>query len=385
MSDNVARARAIRAGNRGVMTKLSKEAEELLATGQNQIIKDQSCQKRLRVIAELLGEKLTLVKSLDDEINTKCEVADIENEIEESDIINSRVMEVRRAILEATSQRVCSNDKEFVPNNDNVSAVENTGNTNGDMMEAPSSDIDENLADPIIEIQPDATIDSALHGPQPTGIPGMSATSSLHFNNNANQYNPYQTRSRLPKLVLPKFRGEVTHWQGFWDSFNSSIHSNSHLSPIDKFNHLNSLLEGQALRAIQGLTLSDANYQAAIDILHKRFGKTQHIISTHMDALLRIQPCNSERASQLRSVYDKISINVRGLQALGVDPSQYGSLLIPVIMSKLPPDVRLLVARSVRLEVWKMSELLDVILKEVEAREIRAISCRETGRQRQQL
>lgn len=74
------------------MTKLSKEAEELLATGQNQIIKDQSCQKRLRVIAELLGEKLTLVKSLDDEINTKCEVADTENEIEESDIINSRVM-----------------------------------------------------------------------------------------------------------------------------------------------------------------------------------------------------------------------------------------------------------------------------------------------------
>lgn len=90
-----------------------------------------------------------------------------------------------------------------------------------------------------------------------------------------------------------------------------------------------------------------------------------------MDALLRIQACNNERASQLRYVYDKISINVRGLEALGVDSSQYGSLLIPVIMSKLPQDVRIQVARSTTLDVWKMSDLLDVILKEVTSDDVK--------------
>jgi hypothetical protein len=49
----------------------------------------------------------------------------------------------------------------------------------------------------------------------------------------------------LPKLVLPKFRGEITQWRTFWDSFNSAIHTNSYLFNIDKFNHLNSLLEVQ--------------------------------------------------------------------------------------------------------------------------------------------
>ena len=176
--------------------------------------------------------------------------------------------------------------------------------------------------------------------------------------------------SKLPKLVLPKFRGDVTQWRTFWDSFNSTIHTNSYLTKIDKFNHLNSLLEGQALRAIQGLTLTESNYQSAIDILNQRFGKTQHIISTHLDELLKIAACTTDKTSQLRFVYDKISINVRGLEALGVNSSQYGSLLIPVVMSKLPQDVRLQIARNTAQDVWEMLELLSVIRKEVEAREI---------------
>ena len=69
-------------------------------------------------------------------------------------------------------------------------------------------------------------------------------------------------------------------------------------------------------------------------------------------------------------MYDKISVNVRGLESLGVSSSQYGSLLIPVIMSKLPQEVQIQVARNTAQEVWQMSDILDVIRQEVEAREI---------------
>ena len=78
-------------------------------------------------------------------------------------------------------------------------------------------------------------------------------------------------------------------------------------------------MEGQALRAIEGLTLSESNYQAAIDILKQQFGKTQHIISTHMDELLKILACTTDKTFPLRFIYDKLSINVRGLESLGVN------------------------------------------------------------------
>ena len=151
---------------------------------------------------------------------------------------------------------------------------------------------------------------------------------------------------------------------------SSAIHTNTELSPIDKFNYLKSLLEGPASQAIQGLSLSATNYQAAVEILQDRFGKTQQIISSHMDNLLKISPCNDDKASHLRSIYDKIYANIRGLESLGVNKDQYGSFLIPIIMSKLPSEVRLQIARVSVREVWEVEELMDVIKGEVEAREI---------------
>ena len=59
-----------------------------------------------------------------------------------------------------------------------------------------------------------------------------------------------QAKAKLPKLTLPKFRGEFTKWNTFWDSFQSAIHDNPEISKVDKFNYLNSVLEGPAARAI---------------------------------------------------------------------------------------------------------------------------------------
>ena len=46
-------------------------------------------------------------------------------------------------------------------------------------------------------------------------------------------------QARLPKLVLPTFKGDVTKWTSFWDSFKSAIHDSTQLTQIDKFNYFN--------------------------------------------------------------------------------------------------------------------------------------------------
>ena len=82
-------------------------------------------------------------------------------------------------------------------------------------------------------------------------------------------------RTRLPKLSLPKFRGDVTKWNTFWDSFQVAVHCNEGISNIDKFNYLNYILERVAARAIPGLTLSEANYDAAVKLLQERCDRPQ--------------------------------------------------------------------------------------------------------------
>ena len=177
-------------------------------------------------------------------------------------------------------------------------------------------------------------------------------------------------KPRLPRLQLPKFKGDVKNWPAFWDSFKSAVHENAEIPRVDKFNYLNSLLEGIALKSIQGLTLTEAHYDTAVGMLKERFGDPQQIICSHMEGLLKIPSCSSDRSCSLRSVYDKIMVNIRGLEALGVTSEQYGSLLIPVIMTKFPSEIRLRIAREIGKNAWKISPLLDILKAEVEAREV---------------
>ena len=60
------------------------------------------------------------------------------------------------------------------------------------------------------------------------------------------------------------------------------------MSPIDKFNYLSTLLEDEAARAIQGLLLTNTNYNVVIDILKEKSGEPQTIITAHMDDLLKL-------------------------------------------------------------------------------------------------
>ena len=56
---------------------------------------------------------------------------------------------------------------------------------------------------------------------------------------------------------------------------------------------------------------------------------------------------------ELRVLYDQIEGNVRALNSLGVDSKDFGPLLIPIILEKLPNVIRLQVSRKFGVGNWK--------------------------------
>ena len=90
-----------------------------------------------------------------------------------------------------------------------------------------------------------------------------------------------------------------------------------------------------------------------------------------MDSLLKLPSVNSvEQLSKIREVYDKIEVNVRSLDSLGIKSETYGNLLSPIIMSKIPSELRLIKSRKLEKEKsWDIEELLKSIKSELEARE----------------
>ena len=139
---------------------------------------------------------------------------------------------------------------------------------------------------------------------------------------------------------------------------------------MDKFNYLRSLLERTALDAIAGLTLSAVNYREAVEILQKRFGNKPLIISKHMETLLNVEPVTSDHSlKELRHLFDTIESHLRSLRSLGVESTSYGAMLSPVLLMKLPPELRLIVSRKTSATDLSMDNLLETFEEELVARE----------------
>ena len=315
LSEQLDRIKAKRGGHRGIITKLPKKVAQLFTE------ESERAYKRLRSIDHQLEEKVALLQNLDGEILELVAVDEIEEEIIEADVILEKITQLREQVAEFFAKSSMSNATNKLPLDGVVNRTLCSRESSISSVRSRTSDVSLSWKTKLVTI------------------------------------------GKLPKLHINKFSGDVTKFRSFWKRFDSAVNKNPTLSAIDK-------LECPAVSAIQGLALSEGNYAAALELLQQHFGRTQQVISAHMEELLKLPCCNGDRLAQLRAVYDKISVNVRGLEAIRVTADQYRSFLIPVIMGKLPSDVRLQIAKATTREEWDVEELLQVIKQEVEAREI---------------
>ena len=172
---------------------------------------------------------------------------------------------------------------------------------------------------------------------------------------------------RLPKLEIPKFFGDTKKWPEFWNSYKAAI-DKSNLLDVEKFICLKTLVIGEAANAISGLSLTNDNYGEVINILKDRFGDKQIIISSHLNSLLKLPMVKENDLQQLRSFYDEVELNVRSLVTLGVAVASFGTLVSTVVIDKLSPDIKLLIARHIK-DTWNLMKILELLNEELKARE----------------
>ena len=274
----LARKKKTRSGHRASITRLVNQAATAMEA--EDIDTDQ-----LLLTRQMLVEKVETLKVLDGEMAELVPEEELEEEIQRADEYKERVYGVLAKLNKALGPITA-------PLPTVVARTETSPTVRRPLPVAETSP-------PVTEPR---TVPTETH-------PTLVATTST------------TARVKLPKISLPHFRGNLMRWPTFWDSFNSAVHTNDQLSEIDKFNYLRSLLEGVAYDAIAGLALSAANYGEAVEILKKRFGNRQLIISKHMESLLGVNAVTSDsHLRDLRRLYDQAEANIRSLKALGVEP-----------------------------------------------------------------
>ena len=175
---------------------------------------------------------------------------------------------------------------------------------------------------------------------------------------------------KLPKLTIKPFDGNPLNWRTFHDTFMCSIDSNLELSNVEKMSYLINLLEGTAEQTVKGFSLSNDNYKLALEKLNERFGDEQIIITSHMNKLLELPSVDSvENTKELRNLYDIVEAQIRSLTAFDLKIENYGSFLVPVIMSKIPSEIKLIITRQLDKNTWDAKIILKTLQREIEVRE----------------
>ena len=93
----------------------------------------------------------------------------------------------------------------------------------------------------------------------------------------------------------------------------------------------------------------------------KKYGQPHKIVQAHMKALIEIaSPTNL--LSSLQLFYDTNELHIRGLKALGTTEKLYRTMLIPIILSRLPMEIHTNIARE---HGNIIDQLKDAIQKEI--------------------
>ena len=124
-------------------------------------------------------------------------------------------------------------------------------------------------------------------------------------------------------------------------------------------------MDDEVFRTIQGIKFTDKNYPQALEVLRRRYGNKQRIISAHMNELLNMKKV--ERGKDSQGLYDDMESHVRSLRSLDVDDDHYAPLLTPIIMERLPHQPKSTISRQVGNYTWELTQLLCLIRDELKA------------------
>ena len=189
--DQIKRLIQTRRGNRSAITRLEREVLQA-----KDAVLTPNLLARINSISASVSQKQKYLAELDEKILEKIPLEQIEREIDEAMEWTVKATEIVNLIEEI---------KKYRPKR------EQDLNTTNHPAEVTAS----------VPGETDSSNDKAT-SPHNHSFSSVSSTQGV----------------RLPKLELPKFNGDITEFNSFWQAFDCAIHSNESLPDVHKLNYL---------------------------------------------------------------------------------------------------------------------------------------------------
>ena len=142
-----------------------------------------------------------------------------------------------------------------------------------------------------------------------------------------------------PKVNIPKFKGELEAWHGFWSRFKAAVHDNTKLAEPVKMAILIDLVAEPGLHRylIAANDGGDDRYKQAIAHLKSRFNRPRELRQIYCQQLADLPPIKGT-PSDLNQVADTVFEAVEGIKRSG--QTTIDSIATSLVAAVLPQTLR---------------------------------------------
>ena len=148
--------------------------------------------------------------------------------------------------------------------------------------------------------------------------------------------------ARLPEVSIPDFLGnDETEYASWSDIFKALVIDQSAINDIQKFHYLKGSCKGHEPRQIiNKFEFTSSGFKLAWKALEKRYKNTRRMVNAHISNLFNLKSISKNRTHELRDFINEISANLESLRQWKQPVDQWDSLLIHIVLSKLPDDMK---------------------------------------------
>ena len=125
------------------------------------------------------------------------------------------------------------------------------------------------------------------------------------------------TATKLPKLELPTFHGDILQWKNFWEQFCVSVHDRATIPKEEKLMYLqNAIKDKTAKSLIAGLMKSSEHFDEAIKCLQEGYNCPHQIHQKHICRIVEAPPLKDGTGKEIRALHNLVVQHLRALKSL---------------------------------------------------------------------
>uniref|UniRef100_A0A1B0D8P4 Uncharacterized protein n=1 Tax=Phlebotomus papatasi TaxID=29031 RepID=A0A1B0D8P4_PHLPP len=173
--------------------------------------------------------------------------------------------------------------------------------------------------------------------------------------------------------TIGRFYKKYSKWTTFYDTFRSTVHENSSISPVQKLQYLKRSLKGEAEGVLKNMAITEANYEIALDMLKKDYDKKTHIVTAHIEKFIKQsqEKVRSGSASSIKKACNTYKEILEALEVLGDDCTTRDVWLIHFMKQNMDDETQRLWASKLSChKIPNLTEWFDFLKGRIDSMEM---------------